>query len=242
MSKQSEKNKEQGESYLKAAFTGLIVVAIVQAFWPEFLPYKLSDFWKAQGSIMDWLWAGLPIFIWGTGVTAVLSLLTRNSKKENDNAELLFAGDVLISLWAGFMEEICFRWLIFLNAIVGMKVVNFLFFGWLGFGIAEWFQIHVFGWLANLATLGYLQTVLTNPETWAVGAGLLSANALFRNGHKYLGPIGFVNSWFIGMYMFFLLFNYGLWACILVHFLYDLLIFAVRFVDRAVERAMASSK
>ena len=56
---------------------------------------------------------------------------------------------------------------------------------------------------------------------WGIGAGMLAANAFFRDGHKYQGNFGMVNSWFIGMYMFHILFTYGLPECMFAHFAYN---------------------
>ena len=38
----------------------------------------------------------------------------------------------------------------------------------------QWFQLHVFGLVANFVTFGYLKDVLVNPDGWAVGASLLA--------------------------------------------------------------------
>jgi hypothetical protein len=237
----AEEKQKEGRNYLVSAFFGAIFVAVVLAIWPDTLPFSFFQLWKTSGSVGDWLRAAIPIFIWGAGFTAVVSILTRNKPEENRNAEFNFGKGFLLSLWAGVMEEICFRWLIFMSSIIGVKIVNFLIFGFLGLGIPELLQVYILGPIANFFTLGLLADVLVRPEAWAVGAGLLSANGFFRDGHKYLGIIGYVNSWFIGMFMFYLLFTYGLLACIVVHFLYDLAIFAVRFIDQVIERARGNS-
>ena len=56
---------------------------------------------------------------------------------------------------------------------------------------------------------------------------MLYTNAFFRDGHRYQGPIGVLNSWFAGMFLFWIMFTYGLPAAILVHFMYDFLIFSL---------------
>lgn len=233
----AEEKQKEGRNYLVSAFFAAIFVAFVLWIWPDTLPFTYFQFWTTGGEPTDWLRTAIPIFIWGAGFTAVVSFLTRNKPEENRNAESNFGKGFFLSLWAGVMEEICFRWLIFMSSIIGVQIVNFLFFGFLGFGIPELLQVYVLGPIANFFTLGYLEPYLVRPELWAIGAGLLGANGFFRDGHKYLGPLGLINSWFIGMFMFYLLFTYGLLACILVHFLYDLAIFAVRYVDQVIERA-----
>jgi hypothetical protein len=131
----------------------------------------------------------------------------------------------LRTVWTGVIEEVCFRWLLFLGGIITVKVMNYIFFGGFWFGIPEWLQLNFFGPIANFFTLGYLTEYLVKPENWAIGAGLLSANALFRDGHMYQGILGFLDIWFFGMLMFWVLFTYGLPVCILVHFLNNLMIY-----------------
>jgi len=223
--------------YLTQAFFAFFVVLLVEWIWPNATPFTFLGLWKPTGTVWQWLYAAYPIFIWGGGMTALQVFRTYNKPEENRHAEHILGGGFLISLWAGVMEEICFRWLIFLNAIIGALIVNFLFFGWAGFGLLELMTVYVLAPIANFFTLGALSGYLTNPELWSVSAGILMANAFFRDGHKYQGPFGWINSWFCGMYFFYLMFTFGLPAAILCHFLYDMLIFTVVYVDRAIERA-----
>lgn len=224
-------------NYLAAAFSALIMILVVKHFWPEVIPFGTTELWKVkQGGVVDWLRVGIPVFAWGVGITFIARVFSFNSRRENGSAEKLFAVGTLFSLWAGVMEEICFRWLIFMNAIIGVKVGNYLFFGWLGFGIGEWFQLHVAGPISDWFTWGYLADYLRNPEMWAVGAAILSANAFFRDGHRYLGWFGVMNAWFAGMFLFWVMFHYGLPAAIVIHFTYDFLLDIVVYLDRVVER------
>lgn len=108
-----------------------------------------------------------------------------------------------------------------------MLVVPMILYVFVGLppGIPEWFHVHVWGPLANITTGGHLQEYLFHPSGFAVGAALLYSNAFFRDGHKHIGLFGYVNSWFLGMFFFYLMLNYGLPAAILVHFVYDLAVF-----------------
>lgn len=80
--------------------------------------------------------------------------------------------------------------------------------------------------LADFMTMGYLHDILYHPHSWAIGAAVLSTNAFFRDGHKYQGLFGVINAWFGGMLFFWMLFEYGLVACMVVHFLYDVVCYA----------------
>lgn len=230
--------KQKQENFVASAVTALLVILLVGWFFPDTIPFGIFEFWEPREAWTDWVRASWPIFAWGIGATVLHSIFTRNDRRLNRHAEAILAGGFFISLLAGMLEEIGFRWLIFLANIVYSKVLNFLFFGFLGFGIPEWFYNAIAGPIANFFTLGFLTPALFHESGWAVGAALLAANAFFRDSHKYLGPMGWINSWFIGMFMFWLLFQYGLIACIVMHFLYDLFIFIVRYIDAAIERAL----
>lgn len=228
---------DENKSYLISAFTGFFTIAAVRWLFPSVIPFSMFEFWHIRaGGLSDWLRIAWPIFAWGAGANLIHAFFRDRDRSNAEDAESLLGWGMLTSLWAGVMEEICFRWLIFMSGIVGVKVTNFFFFGFLGFGVPRWFQLNVLGPLANFATFGVLKDVLVNPYLWAVGAALISANAFFRDGHKYQGWFGILNSWFIGMFLFWVLFAYGLVACIVIHFAYDALITAVVYLTLVAER------
>ncbi|MBI2633155.1 MAG: hypothetical protein HYW78_02070 [Parcubacteria group bacterium] len=220
----------------KIASINLICIIIISYLFPKFLPFTVFELWNAQGTVIEWLIVAWPIFAWGVGVTACVSFLTKNNYIENIQAEKIFGKNIIISFLAGVFEEISFRWIFFLGALVGVQVINFLFFGFLGFGLTEWLYIHVFGPIANFLTFGKIEFILFHKSGWMVGAALLSTNAKFRNGHISLGPIGYINSWFLGMFWFWMTFKYGLLASIITHFVYDFLIFCIQYIDSVFER------
>lgn len=57
-----------------------------------------------------------------------------------------------------------------------------------------------------------------------VGA-VIWTNVLFRKGHKYQGILGVIHSYVSGFYLIYVAFTFGLLYAIIVHFLYDLLVF-----------------
>ena len=93
--------------------------------------------------------------------------------------------------------------------------------------LPEYIYVHLMGPLVDWVTFGTLHDTLFHPTGFAVGAALVSANAFFRDGHKYQGIVGIVNSWFLGMFFFYLMLNYGLPAAILIHSLYDAVVFSM---------------
>jgi hypothetical protein len=228
----TDDEKKTGKNYLVSAAFSVVIIALVKSIWPNLIPFGAFEFWQPKGGLLAWLAAGWPLLAWGVGLTAVLSILTKNKPEVNRNAERHMLAGLVISVWAGVVEEICFRWLIFLASIVTVRVGNIIFCG-----LVRLIHLYVTGQVANFVTIGFLRPYLFHPASWAVGAGLLAANAFFRDGHKYQGWFGFINSWFCGMFLFWIMFRHGLLAGILIHFLYDLLVFGVRYVDMVIERA-----
>jgi len=229
-------DEARGHVYFLVGFGlyGVCYFLIIQiALWYDkaALPFGIYEFWNTMGGLTDWVISSWPVLAWGSAVTAVGCLMTSNERWFNRNAETIFAARFVTSIRAGVFEEILYRWLIFLGSIVIAKMSNYFLFGF-----TAWFYLKFVASVANFFTFGALHNILFHEAGWAVGAGMLAANASFRNGHKYLGWFGFANSWFIGIFMFWLLFRYGLLACITIHFLYDALIFFVRYIDGIIER------
>jgi hypothetical protein len=221
MSAKSKEDNEKKGCYLSTAFGSLIVVAIVEWIWPDVIPFTMFQFWKFDGTVGEVLRASWPVFLWGIGATALFAWLKWNDSYAGWDDVLDWREGLLTSAFAGTMEEISFRWLIFFDEIVGYKIANWLIFGWAGFGLFEWLHLHIAAPIANFFTLGALEPVLFGSFGWAAGAALLTSNGKFRDGHIYNGLIGWINSWFMGMFFFYMMFEYGIIAGMLVHFLYD---------------------
>lgn len=252
-------------NFLVSAALAAVFLLVVNAFWPDLIPITSAQVWESKGTVEEWFTLSWPIFVWGAGATFLIALLRHMSEEERQvHAGHLFVKGLLLSAAAGLVEEVCFRWLIFLAAIAVLPIGNWFFGGvpllvmiglfsllagsatkngllalFLGVavpgfvylvfglppGIPEWFHLNVWGPLADIFTGGFLHDTLFHPAGWAVGAAVIYANAFFRDGHKYQGIIGVVNSWFLGMFFFYLMLNHGLLAAILVHFAYDVVVF-----------------
>lgn len=223
---------------LAAAAVGFVTLLLIQWIFPQAVPFGTFEFWALRGSIAGALKVSWPLFAWALVINLVAILFIRNGPRDYRHAEKILGREAFASVFAGIVEEIDFRWLIFLNAIWFVKLTNWLFFGFAGFGIEEWLFLHIIGPVVNFSTLGKLAPILFHELGWFVGASVLAANAKFRDGHKYQGLFGVINSWFIGFFLFWLMFNYGLVACIVVHMLYDLFIDLIRYLDMVVERAL----
>lgn len=219
---------KQDQSLFKRGLSALLVLGVVYAFFSSYMPFGFLHFWKSSGTVSDWFMAGLPFFGWALGVNMLFYFRKSPGAfgEIGSPGEMLSSGFIL-SLIVGLYEEVCARWLIFFSAIIGVKISNFILLGFIDFGLVELFHNYVVGPLANFTTFGYLKEWIFHPDSWAIGAGMLLANATFRDGHAYQGLFGWLNSWFIGMFLFWIMFTYGLWAAIFVHFMYDFMIFGV---------------
>lgn len=217
--------------------------AVVNFWWPHIIPYEFFDLWKSKGTLADWLAAGTPMFIWAVVLNSAILFSTRNKPEQNKHAEAGLTVGLIRSVWAGISEEILFRWLIYMGAFATAACCNFLFFQgwWFHFGTTEWFQIHIAGPWADFTSNGYMREYLNNPTNWMMGAAIIASNTQFRDGHKYQGIVGVVNSWYGGLFLFYIMFKFGLPAAIVVHAGYDILCYVVAYFDSIVERAQGNA-
>ena len=235
--KSGKEQQSVGQYLAIGLLFSFLFLAVIVWIWPWSIePFTLYEFW-GKCDIMGGVYNSWPIFLWAASMTGLVAFLTHNKRSDNSKAEDHLVGGLVVSAFAGITEEIIFRWILFLDAIICVKIVNFLFFGWLGWGMPEWFFNHLFGPVASFFTLGKMDWILFGFRSWAIGSARLAAAAKFRAGHAYLGLVGYINSWYIGMFLFWIMFQYGLLAAIVVHFLYDLIIFVIGYIDRVQERA-----
>ncbi len=214
--------------FLLIICASLIFVGIARLLSPQIIPFSPMSFWQMRGSVTEWLWSARWLFAWGTGFTALVSFLTYNKVSTNRYAERILTFGTISSFRAGIFEEITYRWALFFAFIVLVKIA-----GW--FTLIRWIYLCIIA-TADFFTFSYVHDMLYS-HGWFIGAAIISANASFRDGHKYQGFVGLVNSWYIGMFLFKLMFAFGLIPVILIHLLYDVFIHIVRYIDMAIERA-----
>jgi len=225
-------------------------------FW-----YNTKDF---LGSVLNY-W---PLFVWG-GIMASLAYFIRRDNLFH--AKEMLAADVGTSILAGVWEEIGFRCIFILTAMIGVWLSNIIFFWviWISIGILTlllianlskpglaivfliligidvfllwlcwdidgpvyWLYQRVFFPVINFVTFGQFSDILySSTVPFLFVAGAVSANAKFRDGHKYQGLIGFVNAWVIGFVMLNATIYHGLVVAIVIHAIYDLEFAFIRFI------------
>jgi hypothetical protein len=250
-----------GLQVISLVFTGLafLVWAVVEKIKPEFFNYP---FWCTTDNIFQSVLRFWPLFVWG----AIMALIGYGGKLiTKEDAEEIFLLDTATSVMAGLWEELGFRCVFILTAMVGIWLSNFfwkwtiiilvvvsvitllasltkediaifligiimmLIFGGLGFFLwnvedpVYWVYERIVIPVTNFVTLGLCKDVLYNKSVSLVFiAGMISANSRFRDGHKYQGFKGMLNSWFIGMVLLVAMINHGLVVAMIVHALYDI--------------------
>jgi len=222
---------EQAQAIADLLFTTLfaiVVIAIVSlvdyGFGTNYLVFEVfgDPFWKlptSEAILSLWfipVWAaGINMFVIGLNYLRVK--LGAPAKPD----DIMSAGFVL-SVLTGVVEEVLYRWLVFLSTLGGIWTANFLLCG-----IPEWLFLNILGPLANFATLGMMGDLLFHPAGWVVGSAILGAASMFREQHAYQGFLGWVSSWFFAMVMFSTLFSHGLIVCMIAHFSFNLTTFTV---------------
>lgn len=100
-----------------------------------------------------------------------------------------------------------------------------------------WFYENIVFWFMSLISFGYLDSILYNPNfPFLFIAAAITANAKFRDGHKYQGPVGYINSWIIGFVMIHIMMFHGLLVAIIAHAIYDLSFDVLRLLTRSIRR------
>jgi Protein kinase domain len=233
-----QQDEQRQGRYLATAFTSFLFVLFIEWRWPQLIPFSLFQFWFFRGTVVGVLSQSWPLFVWGIGLCTFVLLLGKKPSSSVSPEKRLVAGAGM-SVVSGIGEELTYRYAVFYAQIVGYSILGWVLFeGWAGFNLPRWFFLSISGPVVDFLTLGHLHSLLFAPGLgWAVGAAILSSNGKWRDEHVYHGTIGRLNVWLIGMYLFFLLFHYGLFAAMLVRFGYDISIEMVIYLFACMERS-----
>jgi hypothetical protein len=140
-------------------------------------------------------------------------------------------------LWVGVIALTCFAiYLMSEDEGLGASIVAVVA---IVLGILLWkygHKVNIVYWLndivrsvANFTTFGQMKSVLYIPDTLFIFAAL-SANAWFRDGHKYQGLFGVINSWYAGMILLYATVSYGLFTAMVIHEAYNTIIHLVHYI------------
>lgn len=209
---------------MKAIFLAFIAITIVQWVIPSAIPFGVFEFWN-KTSVWMAIKSSWILFISAIILVMVIAYLFKCDPDKNNNPRMLIVDGFFNNIATIIIEEILLRWLLFLNIIWIIKLLNWLIFGWLGFGILEWFYINLPAPIISLSSFGMIdKTIVYNPLGWFVGASVATMSIINTSVHKNQGILGMINCWFIELYLFYVMFQFGLLACIAIHFLYNTII------------------
>lgn len=206
-------------SYVLYFLIALALFGVLSVFWGQYVLFSIEDLWLNNPDILAGISKVWFLFAWGIVATLIIGILVRKASRTNDPG-LIFGKGIWLSINAGFFEELIYRWLRFSVAMIVLPFLNLI-----TFGLVKWVYEFILIPIANWVTVGALSEFLFHPASWVIGAAIISANGSFRDAHKANGLINAVNSWFIGMVFFYLMFNFGLVTAIVAHVLYDICVF-----------------
>ena len=199
---------------------------------PEILPFNALSFWSAEN-----IGAGI-IAIWPLLLLAILSqaivlISFHNFLHKSENEKILkeckkdiIVTGITISVVAGIVEEIVHWWAYMIIALIILDELNILSTTIFGFEIIKYLYVNVFGYLAEKMTFGYMHALLYK-TSWTIGASIFIANCIFVFAHENKSPIFYYIIWMAGMFLFWLMFTYGIFVAMIAHALYN---FTIHFV------------
>lgn len=224
------------KDYLATTAIMLGLIWFLSSYEPTLQPYGLFQLWDSTGSILSWLIAGSGIILWGFLIAARTVAL--GDVDNNENAAKTFRSGVLLSISDAIGSELQYRWTYFFLFAMVLPIADwclggFMFtFGYTTFngGVLHAFVTFIGAPVVNFLTYGLLEPQLMDSNKWFVAGAILWSTRLYRDMHQNPGVFGVLNSWFLGLMFFFIMFTYGLLATIVVHALYHLVIFSTLYL------------
>jgi len=127
----------------------------------------------------------------------------------------------------------------FLFSIFFMAFAFWFFFLWSNFeDPIYWLNEAILIPIIDFVTFGLIHnSVLYNDDlpSRLFLYGAIAANAKFRDGHKYQGFLGYVNSWFLGLDLLHCAIIYGLITAIAIHSIYNISIHTISYLTKKIQ-------
>jgi hypothetical protein len=198
---------------------------VVDCVYPDFFdPWK---YWLLTDDIGGALLRSWPLYVYAASMSTLVFFSSRKNSLGIVDDTVIFAGDIYKSVMAGILEEVGFRCFFIFTSMVAISVIN-----WLTWGLVLWLYANILIPVMHLLSFGILDPVLyATPLLFT--AGMLSANFDFKDGHKYQGLFGMVNSLVIGFYLLYVMLTQGLLIAIGVHMIYDIIINVIKYIRHA---------
>lgn len=206
---------------------GIIIARLILPF--QAIPFVFEYFWPAQGTFWQALWSCWPLFAVGFALNLWKMATTTNPPEVQSTASSVPWSGFLTSVSAGVLEEITFRWVLFYGFMGLIWMVANVFFP----GLEFWVRDNL-SWLTTLL-IGDNTALLEVVGVWTLPLAFLLSNFKFQQGHLYQGLTGFIFSWFGGFFFARVFFQYSLFYAIVIHFLFDFMVFMMLFADLWIE-------
>lgn len=210
----------------------ILVVALLTLAWEAWsgfphLPFPLLPLLVGPEQPV-WLPVSAALVGWVVFLNGLLGFARRNVPPTPEEQRPMLAAGLAVSLAAGVVEELYFRFILFLAAAVWVFWLDAL----LG-GALSWVQLQVVGPVFDVLTFRLLHGWLFHPAGFHVGLAVVLANRSFRRDHEGQGWFNVLNAAVLGFALFGVMVGGGLWAGMLTHVVYDAAMFATRAVTVA---------
>lgn len=243
------------EVTVRMVFVVLIFLPL-QSLLPGLVPFGADQYWYIHGSFLDILATAWPIFAWGGLMLLPFvwlmswfithpSVISRATFGANINGPIQIqinlpspAVGMWQSIWIGIGEELGLRWLAFYSLIALLNMLGSL--SLLDNALPRLYTFLV-GPVVNFVTFGQFSSILFHPHwTWAVG-GAIVILSFYHSERRFLpikGNMSWLLYWLPNLFLYLVMFRYGLIAAMLVHLIYEA--FLVVFVLTVGRRVIAA--
>lgn len=202
--------------------------------WLGLIPFELFEFWKLEGSLSEILASSSPLLLLGIGVNLWIYYKTKNLSEDERKIDVhLFQGSkksLRENIMVGIYEEVLQRWGSFYGWIAIVTLIN-MGFDWIWIAVPEIIYVYMVEDFVNLVTFGQLESFFSSHHGFEVGAAILISNWRFQKIHGYKDLIGILNFWIAGLVLFYVMYNHGIYASILIHVGYNLLLHYLKYLD-----------
>lgn len=251
MSHVTLRRKAYNGSYLSLAIMMIVGIIFARLLLPfATVPFVFEEFLFFKGAWWEPIWAAWPLFLIGFVINFWKMATTTNPPEVQKNAPTIPIHGLSTSLFAGIMEEVVFRWVLLYGYMGILWILNDVTAYLFDVPILKIITEVVFGGFTTII-VGNAQDILVHPAAWTIGAAagtwtlglaILPSVMKFQQGHLYQGVTGWIFSGFAGLVFFHIMFNYGLFAGMWVHFLFDMMVFLMLFVDVLLEEQAGKAK
>lgn len=217
----------------KLFIIGIIIARLVLPW--QAVPFHFEYFWPLNGTFWQALWSCWPLFAVGFALNLWKMATTTNPPEVQASASSIPWSGFLTSVSAGVLEEIVFRWIL-LYGFMGLiwTIANVVYPN------LEFLVNDNLSWLTTLL-IGNNTQILDVVGVWTLPLAFALSNFKFQQGHLYQGLTGFIFSTIGGFFFARVFFQYSLFYAIIIHFLFDWMVFLMLYIDLKIEQNIGST-